>query len=46
MAVFVSGGESFYGVAEASYDHYLGLMISKAVETGELVKVEVPAWAR
>ena len=45
MAEYVQGGPSFCGLPEASQDHYLSLMIEKAVRTGEAVKAEKQVWA-
>ncbi len=46
MHEYTQGGESFYSLAEASHDHYLGMMISKAVEAGTpLVTTDQP-WCR
>jgi predicted dehydrogenase len=45
MAVFVQTGESFYSLAEASHDHYLGMLVDEAGQSGEtLHSGEVP-WA-
>jgi predicted dehydrogenase len=45
MAEYVEGGPSFYSLAEAAQDHYLGMMIDKAVETGKPVIAEPQVWA-
>jgi predicted dehydrogenase len=45
MVDYVRGGPSFCSLREASQDHYLALMIAKAVETGEPVVVRRPSWA-
>jgi hypothetical protein len=34
----------FYSTAEASQDHYLGMMISKAIRTGEIEITEKQPW--
>jgi len=44
MATYVEGGPSFYGLPEASQDHYLGLVIQKAVETGTTVATQQQPW--
>jgi len=44
MAVFVRTGEPFYPLAEASHDHYLGLLIDEAAATGETVRSEPMPW--
>jgi predicted dehydrogenase len=45
MAVFVQTGEPFYSLAEASHDHYLGMLVDEAAESGQtLHSGEVP-WA-
>lgn len=46
MNVYVNGGPEFYSLAEASQDHYLGLMIQKALETESTVVTETQPWAR
>ena len=45
MRVFVETGQPFYGLAEASQDHYLGLCIDQAAETGGIVTAAVQPWA-
>lgn len=45
MHCYVKGGPEFYSLSEASQDHYLSLMINKAVETGQTVKTQTQSWA-
>jgi predicted dehydrogenase len=45
MEEYVNGGDSFYSLAEASQDHYLSLMIQRAVTTGETVSTSRQVWA-
>jgi predicted dehydrogenase len=45
MGAYAAGGPSFYGLPEASQDHYLNLMIGEAVETGERVVARPQPWA-
>jgi len=45
MAKCVDDGPSFYGLPQASQDHYLNLMIAQAVETGEPVLARRQPWA-
>ncbi|MCZ8514499.1 Gfo/Idh/MocA family oxidoreductase [Paenibacillus filicis] len=45
MAAYAAGGPSFYSLAEASQDHYLGLLIEQAIRTGETVKSVRQPWA-
>ena len=45
MKTFVESGEQFYGLAEASQDHYLGLCIDAAAQNGESVNAAVQPWA-
>ena len=45
MADAVRTGEDFYSLAEASQDHYLGLMGAKAVETATVVEAPEQVWA-
>jgi hypothetical protein len=44
MAAYVEGGPGFYGLPEASQDHYLGLLIDRAVQTGEAVTTKEQPW--
>lgn len=46
MAEYVDGGPSFYSLAEAAQDRYLGMMIDKAAETGEPIIAEPQVWSR
>lgn len=45
MAHYAQGGEGFYGLAEASQDHYLSLMIEQAVTSGDGVRTTTQPWA-
>jgi predicted dehydrogenase len=44
MDDYVKGGPSFYNLAEASQDHYLALMIQKAVATQETITTTKQPW--
>lgn len=44
MAEYIAGGPSFYSLAEASQDHYLGIMIERAIQTSELVRTTRQPW--
>jgi predicted dehydrogenase len=44
MAEYVEGGPGFCGLPEASQDHYLGLLIDRAVQSGEAVRTEQQPW--
>jgi predicted dehydrogenase len=46
MAAYAAGGPSFCSLADAAQDHYLGLMIGQAVQTGESVVADCQPWAR
>ena len=46
MWEYVNVGQDFYGLAEASQDHYLGMMIQQAIESKEPVKTETQIWAK
>jgi len=46
MAAYAEGGPSFYGLSEACQDHYLSLMLNKAVQSGERVVTERQPWAQ
>jgi predicted dehydrogenase len=45
MAVYAEGGPSFYGLADASQDHYIGLLIEQAIRSGETVVSVRQPWA-
>ena len=45
MAKYADGGPSFYGLPDASQDHYLGMMIERAVESGGPVTSVTQPWA-
>jgi hypothetical protein len=45
MAEYTRGGASFYSLAEASQDHYLGMMMEKAIQTGETITAGAQMWA-
>ncbi|SFT03867.1 Gfo/Idh/MocA family protein [Paenibacillus sp. BC26] len=45
MAEYAAGGPSFYGLAEASQDHYLSIKLNEALETGVPVQTETQPWA-
>lgn len=46
MAEYVSSGPDFYNVAEAAQDHYVSLMIQRALASQETVHTAVQPWAR
>lgn len=46
MADHVAGGEGFYGLAEASQDTYLALLMHEAASTGHEVRTERQVWTR
>ncbi|WP_338043550.1 hypothetical protein [Paenibacillus hamazuiensis] len=46
MADYAAGGPEFYGLAEASQDQYLGLLIEEAIRTGETVRAVRQPWSR
>jgi predicted dehydrogenase len=46
MVVFVATGESFYGLAEASHDHYLGLLIAESAATETTLHSSDQPWSR
>jgi len=46
MARYVEGGPEFYGLAEASQDHYLSMMIEQALATGEPVRTSLQPWTQ
>lgn len=45
MADYIAGGPSFYSLAEASQDHYLGLMMEKAILSSETIRTTRQPWA-
>jgi hypothetical protein len=44
MARYLETGEAFYGLAEGSQDHYLGILIDKAIETRDPVESSTQIW--
>ncbi|MCR8631303.1 Gfo/Idh/MocA family protein [Paenibacillus radicis (ex Xue et al. 2023)] len=46
MGEYVEGGPSFYSLAEAAQDHYLGIKIKEAVDSGETVQTTKQSWAQ
>lgn len=46
MAEYVAGGPDFYSIAEAAQDHYISLMIQRALTSQETVHTTVQPWAR
>ncbi|CAI6083262.1 Gfo/Idh/MocA family protein [Cohnella sp. JJ-181] len=45
MASYAAGGPDFYSLAEACQDHYLGLLMQQAVQSGERVVSQTQIWA-
>jgi hypothetical protein len=45
MGAYAAGGPSFYGLPEASQDHYLGMLLEQAIATGETVTAIRQPWA-
>lgn len=45
MAVYAAGGPGFYGLPEASQDHYIGILIEQAIRSGETVVSTRQPWA-
>ncbi|MCR8631382.1 Gfo/Idh/MocA family protein [Paenibacillus radicis (ex Xue et al. 2023)] len=45
MAAYAAGGPGFYGLPDASQDHYLGLLLEEAVQTGETVTAVRQPWS-
>ncbi|WP_438351219.1 Gfo/Idh/MocA family protein [Paenibacillus sp. FA6] len=45
MADYVAGGPEFYGLPEASQDHYIGMLIEQAIKSGETVMSVRQPWA-
>jgi GFO/IDH/MocA oxidoreductase family protein len=44
MARYLETGSSFYGLAEASQDHYLGILIDRAAKTGNALESSNQIW--
>ena len=44
MVEYVDTGQEFYGLADASHDHYLGLLVKQAAETGAVVTSTAMPW--
>jgi predicted dehydrogenase len=45
MGEYVAGGPGFYGLPGASQDHYLTLMMQRALETGQPVTTTSQVWS-
>ncbi|TDG00933.1 Gfo/Idh/MocA family protein [Paenibacillus piri] len=45
MGEYAAGGPGFYGLPDASQDHYLGLLLAQAIETGETVTAVRQPWS-
>lgn len=45
MMAYINGGPGYCSLAQGSQDHYLSLMINRAVESGEAVKCARQVWA-
>jgi predicted dehydrogenase len=45
MTTYVRDGEPFYGLADASQDQYLSLLINRSAETGESLRTGDTPWA-
>jgi len=45
MDAYVDGGPDMYSLAEASQDHYLNLMIERAIASAEPVTTTRQPWA-
>lgn len=45
MAAYAEGGPEFYGLPDASQDHYIGMLIEQAIRSGETVVSERQPWA-
>ncbi|MCB0110524.1 MAG: hypothetical protein KDE53_31600, partial [Caldilineaceae bacterium] len=45
MMAYINGGPGYCSLAQGSQDHYLSLMINRAVESGEAVRCVRQAWA-
>ena len=45
MSEYVEGGPDFYGLAEASQDHYLSILMNQTIESGQAVQSQSQIWS-
>lgn len=45
MDRYLDGGPDFYSLAEAAQDHYISLMIERALASSETVRTTSQPWA-
>ncbi|MNC58391.1 hypothetical protein D3C75_1081160 [compost metagenome] len=46
MAEYAAGGSSFYSLAEACQDTYLGFVAEETIRTGKTQRTELQPWAK
>jgi len=45
MADYVKGGPEFYGLPDASQDHYLGILMEESIRSGGTVRAVKQPWS-